>query len=527
MNTLNKVRTWTEEQTLIFAWFAMTKFQEWQHLVIGALPGTGKTSTSIEAICSHVKGNIQIVYLAFMSRNALDAKSKINDPRCLVVTCNAIGNQILNKFYKFVRIDNDFTPWTEHNRAAKICPDLKKERAVQRLVAQLVSAAKNSIIGVPTVAELEKLACERVIIPSDKQCNAGYDLTKIATIARQVMELSLTDNWRSFDDQIWQPLTLNLVRGEFDLVILDEMQDFNRLNYEFAKRLVKPNGRICGVGDNNQSMYTFRGAVPNGMDKFAVEIGAGLLKLTETFRVPKTGVAGISHMLPDYKANENNPEGIYIPAMPVEVMTSEAKTGCAILSRTNAPLMPFGLDFLRKGKAARIEGKDIGRDLANIIDQVGETNIDKFVDALGIWEQVRINKAGTGFNSTRVIDLVMDQAATLRVLCEACNSTDEMKAKIKSLFQDSKDNPLPAIVLSTVHKAKGLEWETVYVLQSTFEDSRKPTNEIEQAEEDHIKIVAATRHWNKLAYVVGKAGNKASANNPPIADDDENENELD
>lgn len=512
---MNKtVKEWTKEQVDIFAWFAGTLLMQCRNLVIHALPGTGKTSTSVEGI-KHAK-ETSIIYLAFMSRNASEAKAKITDPRVHVATCNAIGNQILNKRYRFVRIDPKFTPFTEHNRAAKLYPELKEKRAIQRLIVQLVSAAKNSHIGVPSVEWLVTLANTRAIVPSDKDQAAGWSIDRLCGIAKQVMEVSLTDSWRSFDDQIWQPLTLGLVRGEYNLVILDEMQDFNLLNYEFGKRLVSPNGRICGVGDNNQSMYTFRGAVPNGMQKFATEIQAGSLSLSVTFRVPKTGVEAIKSMLPDYVAHSSNRDGELVRNMAVDTMTSEACIGSAILSRTNAPLMGYCLAFIRKGKAARIEGKDIGRNLIDVLDQIGATDINAFEDSLGIWEQTRIAKAGNGWNSSRTVELITDQAATLRVLCEACSSIAEMKTKITSLFQDTKDNPLPAIVLSTIHKAKGLEWETVYVLSDTFSTSRQPSNETEQAEEDHIKIVAATRHWNKLAYVVGKPTAKPAKLPVPI-----------
>lgn len=509
MNTHNenRVKKWTAEQLAIFAWFAGSLMADIKTLVIWALPGTGKTSTCVEGILNHAKEN-SILVLAFMSRNASDFRSKISDPRVKIETFNALGNQILNKRFKFVRIDATFTKWTEHNRIKKLFPELKEKREnIVRLCAQLVSAAKNSFIGVPSLEMLEKLVNTKGLLTSPKEQAAGFDTAKLASFAKAVMELSLVDSWRSFDDQIWQTLTLDLIRPEYPLVVVDEAQDLNPLNWEFAKRLVATNGRIATPGDNNQSMYTFRGAVPNGMQKFSDEMKAGKLTLTETFRVPKSGVAAVNYLLPDYIANGNNREGIFIPEMSVDTMTEEACIGAAILSRKNAPLMPFAFMFIRKGKPVRIEGKEIGKGLLDIMRTIDARDINEFNDKLGVWEQARIAKAGNGFNSTNIVDTVQDQAQTLRVLCEACDTLEAMETRIKSLFQDSDDKyapPLPAIVLSTVHKAKGLEWETVYMLAETF-NGKQPETEEAKEEEKHIQIVARTRHWNKLAIVQGQA----------------------
>ena len=177
--------------------------------------------------------------------------------------------------------------------------------------------------------------------------------------------------------------------------------------------------------------------------------------------------------------------------------------GNAILSRTNAPLMATCLNFIRNGIPSRIEGRDIASQLDGILKQVADTNDDivNFLNKLESWKLVRISKA-QGWNAQATIDFVCDQADTLKVLAESVNSVSEMSGKINLLFEDSNGTEKPSVKCSTIHKAKGLEWEKVFILQNSF-SNRGGTTEEQKREEENIRYVAATRARHSLNLVQG------------------------
>ena len=118
-----------------------------------------------------------------------------------------------------------------------------------------------------------------------------------------------------------------------------------------------------------QAIYGFRGAAQDGMGMMRPgELNADKLGLTTTYRCPKSVVAHAAKIVPDYHAAPSAPDGS-VKEVGRDWMTSNAAVGDAILSRLNAPLMPAVLRFLREGKPARVEGRDIGKQLSSLSDK--------------------------------------------------------------------------------------------------------------------------------------------------------------
>lgn len=493
MNT-QKAIIWSGEQANIFAWFAMSALVEFRNLIVCAYAGVGKTSTIIQAF-KHAKES-KILYAVFGKRNQLDAEKKIFDKRVTVKTLHAVGYGIIAKYWGRIKVDG----YCEWSRVETIAPELSAKKYITANIARLISLAKNLYVGVPSLEDMTKLANEKDIATNEKDQAAGWTTDKLVGIAMQAMEASKVRSFNiSFDDMVWLPVTLGIVKAEYPLVVIDEMQDMNVNQLTMATGLVLPDGRFCGVGDSKQAIYGFRGALQNAMAFFRDKLQAGELKLTQTFRCPKAVVREANPFVPDYVAHESNGEGEVLDKGS-DYMEANARVGDFILSRTNAPLMRAALAFIRKGKTAKIEGKDIAKALGSVIDQVNAPDINAFADRLAIWEQVGISKA-TGRNATQRIETLQDQAETLRVLSEVSSSLDDMRARLENLFQDSASGyAKPAIILSTVHKAKGLEAETVYLLEETFTRGRATTEE-EQAEEKNIRYVAITRAQKTLIKV--------------------------
>jgi superfamily I DNA/RNA helicase len=257
-------------------------------------------------------------------------------------------------------------------------------------------------------------------------------------------------------------------------------------------------GRVFIVGDDCQAIYGFRGAAHNGIDMMKAKLNAIEVGLTITQRCPKAIVREVIKYVPDYRAADNAPEGSVF-TMELDAAIASAKVGDVILSRANAPLMPICLSLLRNGVAARIEGRDIGAMLVSKVEKLKANSIPDFLRKVVANKARRIARAQARKAADSDIVAIEDEAETLIALADGMKNITSLKARIVDLFQDSDKCPKPAVVLSSVHKAKGLEWNKVFMIRSTFLKKGRETRE-----EEFLFYVAATRSKNTLVYAVEK-----------------------
>jgi superfamily I DNA/RNA helicase len=88
---------------------------------------------------------------------------------------------------------------------------------------------------------------------------------------------------------------------------------------------------------------------------------------------------------------------------------------------------------------------------------------------------------------------------TLAAVAEDCANVAAIEDKITSLFEDSDNARKPAVVCSSVHKAKGLEWNRVVIVENTFKSGT-------EGEEGNIRYVAITRAKQTLIRAFGTLG---------------------
>jgi len=139
-------------------------------------------------------------------------------------------------------------------------------------------------------------------------------------------------------------------------------------------------------------------------------LNAATLGLTTTYRCPKQVVALANTIVEDYTAAPSAPEGEII----VTDLSEAVKTlvvGDAVLSRLNAPLMGICLSLLRKGTSARIEGRDIGKQLVGMVRKLRAKSVPDFLRKLNAWgdkQKSRIAASGGKYANSK-IELVNDQ----------------------------------------------------------------------------------------------------------------------
>ena len=180
-------------------------------------------------------------------------------------------------------------------------------------------------------------------------------------------------------------------------------------------------------------------------------------------------------------------------------MINSIKPLDSILCRKNWPLMTACLALLRKKVPAYIEGKDIAKKLIQLVDGLEAVDMADFYSKIDAWLAIR-QATTTIYNAGRMIEEATDTNKTLKVLAETCLTVEDLKNKINSLFMDAENVRVPSVVCSTVHKAKGLEWNNVHLLMEHFGTTRVLTPEQTQ-EEQNIKYVAYTRAKQRLIQV--------------------------
>jgi superfamily I DNA/RNA helicase len=505
-------KPWSTEQLAIFAWFMMTSvLSSIKALVVRARAGTGKTTTIKAAVT--LAPEVNIIYLAFNTKNAAEAKRAIDDPRVDVLTLHSLGRRFIQAVWGNVIATKESSRDLENERV-EVAVGKNAPREVKAKVKKLVSFAKN-MLGNATIQEMVELAQDRDIeCPQyESPVNGGWTVNRLASAAMTVLEISKERDPQgriTFDDMVWLPNVMGWVRAWFDLVVVDEAQDMNMLQLTMAMNSVKPGGRICVVGDDRQAIYGFRGACQDGLDMMKSRLNAAELGLTVTRRCPKSTVRLVNPIVPDFKAADEAPEGL-VESINDSVLADTVKVGDAILSRSNAPLMPICLSLLRKGVAARIEGKDVGQQLAAIVDRVNARTVPQFMVKVEVWGEKQKNRfLDTKHYEEKAIE-IDDNVAALKAIAEGSSSVSEIRDRITRLFQDSDEATAPAVVLSSVHKAKGGEWANVFILIETF-NRKRPLNAAPETaeqslararEEANIYYVALTRVMQKLTVVSG------------------------
>jgi hypothetical protein len=461
------------EQFAIFAHFKSGA----GNLVIEAFAGTGKTTTVKEAF-NHAP-EARILYAVFNKRNQKEAEEKIQDPRVDVKTLHSLGYSFIKRVWRNAKPDDE----VEVDRAVKECPAFSSDKESLAATLKLVGFAKNTCLN-PTRSELENI-CEIQDI--------GIEGLDIISIALRILERSKQSDAQSrisFNDMVWLPVAMGWVRPMYGLVCIDEAQDMNLPQLMMARGA--SSGRVIVVGDSRQAIYGFRGAVQDGMQMMKVTLRASSMMLSTTYRCPKLVVKIAAEIVPDYKAADTAPDGLVGNVQDV----SSVKIGDAILSRLNAPLMPLALSILRKNIPARIEGRDIGRQLIGMVRTMKAKSVPHFIERVESWLSKQIERLERTKNADKKIEQTRDIADTLKALAQDSKSVADIESRITSLFQDSDSSSKPAVVLSTVHKAKGLEWPRVFILTETFRKGKG-------REEDNIWYVAVTRSMRELYFVGG------------------------
>lgn len=448
------------------------------NLMVNALAGTGKSAT-LKMIDRDSKIK-PALYLVFAKRNQTEAieaqRAGEFASTTMIKTFNGCGHGI----------------W--QSKVGPLTLDKAKTRTLWRQFVDGVSRADASAAWTHYFVVMDGIDKARshgyvppsITIPHTKLC-AARDLwnamderptDEAMDLINELLHRSITAAFSGlidFNDQIYMPALFGGAFPRFPRVMVDEYQDQSPVNHAMLARLVT--NRIIGVGDPNQNIYGFRGAKAAGMAAAVDAYTMTELPLSVSFRCPRAIVEAAQWRVPHFQWTK---EGGDVSTADKFNATGFADSG-TILCRNNAPLLRLAFRLISAGRSVSVVGSELGPRLIGILKKLGDATMPRKA-LLSAIEQWREEKLIAGSKSAP------DLADCMRVFAEHGETLGSAISYAEHIFAQRG-----TIQLLTIHKSKGLEFPSVYLLDPwLLGDSEQDLN---------LHYVAITRSANSLVML--------------------------
>ena len=355
--------------------------------------GSGKTRVLTYKIAYLLQQGVKpwnIMALTFTNKAAREMKERIGKlvgqdlaQHLYMGTFHSIFSRILRAEAQHIGFNNNFTIYDETDSRSlikTIVKDLKLDEKVYKpaSVHSRISMAKNNLMSA------ENYARDKDLYQADQRAK----MPRVGDIFITYVQRCQQANAMDFDDLL--TLTFKLFQehedirkkyaDRFDFLLVDEYQDTNHAQMRIVMQLCKEKERVCAVGDDSQSIYSFRGANIDNILSFQSRFKeAKLFKLEQNYRSTQSIVEAAnslikhnSNQIPKnvYSKNDKGEGLIYKPAYSDkeealivcrEIKRIKRQDDCqysdfAILYRTNAQSRSFEEEFRKQGIPYRIYG---------------------------------------------------------------------------------------------------------------------------------------------------------------------------
>ena len=355
--------------------------------------GSGKTRVLTYKIAYLLQQGMKpwsIMALTFTNKAAREMKERIgklvgNDlaQHLYMGTFHSIFSRILRAEADHIGFNSNFTIYDESDSRSLIKAIVKEKGLDEKTykpaaVHAKISKAKNNLLSA------EAYDADADIFMQNKRSN----MQKMGEVYKEYVQRCKQANAMDFDDLL--VLTFQLFRDHeevrrkyaerFDFILVDEYQDTNHVQMSIVMQLCREKLRVCAVGDDSQSIYSFRGANIDNILNFQRQLpGTRLFKLEQNYRSTQTIVEAANSLIRhnrnqipkevfsrnaegekiQYKPAYSDREEALIVAKDIKRIKREDDCGYddfAILYRTNAQSRSFEEEFRKQGIPYRIYG---------------------------------------------------------------------------------------------------------------------------------------------------------------------------
>jgi len=491
--------------------------------VISASAGSGKTYTIIKLL-DYIPKDKKVLIVAFNRDIRQEIKAKVinaGHKNVQVDTFHSLGYKILNANFNRRFVNTDPNEYKYSNYISNNISQLSTINTFRlgKQFSQYLSNIQNLVnFGrcylSETVEDLDKV-CERygIICIADEK--------EVAVKVLEWGEKCLDEI--DYTDMVWLPNTLHLDSKfyKYDWIIVDECQDLNMVEKDMLFTCRRMGTRMLFFGDKAQAIYSFSGADSEAFDKLRELEDTIQLPLSISYRCPKNIVEYVHYLVPTIEYDKKNKiKGEIIE----NANLSDVKDGDMILCRNNAPLAKIYIELLRNGIKTKILGKDYSANLSKTIKNTKEELLNVDLSMQGVFSKLydifydlvettmhkqNITKEEALTSSSIIAKL--DEIKVLEILSEGLTTSKELQERINDIFTDNKES---GIILSTIHKSKGLESPNVYIACKSLMPSKTAKQPWEIEQENNLIYVACTRTKNKLGFLDETEFKQFDAYNP-------------
>lgn len=447
-----------------------------RNILVKAVAGSGKTTVIFQVNNILEQMRHKNLYLVFNKRNQVEAEKKFDKKDIVVQTFNAFGNSLLPTVltkYKF-----------KQYKAYDFVPD----GAPRSLFVKLFDLFRSYAYGIPNLdGELESFdsMLNKIIDKHSIEIKDKHIYIFKTALESLVAERKIVD----FNDQLYLPCLLDAWFPKYDTVFVDECQDLNPIKIHMLKRLLLRGARVIAVGDSKQAIYGFAGADTESIGTLTKMLDPIDLPLSVNYRCSQKVIKEAQKFLPEIQACRTAPEGaVYRTKDKIK-----PQIGDFILCRVNAPLIKMCTELLKDNIPAKVLGRDIGEKLIDTLEKFTAVDFTQ-LDAL---KNAEIEKARQKKNKWMEVD-IEDRYATISILFNNNDTIEKCINFVKAIFAEEAQN---VVILSSIHKSKGLETPQVYLIKPDMLPHPKAKEPWELAQEDNLHYVAVTRARQNFIYV--------------------------
>lgn len=472
--------------------------------VINALAGSGKTATIVHAV-KLIPPTCNALFIAFNKEIVKELEKKLTGVKNVhVKTLHSLGFLMIRRnLGTNIEID-EYKYRTYIKKNIKQLSSANFEQMTTKLMQQYI----DNVTQLCDLGRYNLAQCEKDLL----KVAARHDIPIIEDECQTVLN-ALTwgkQNTTSIDftDMVWLPyeLSLNPIGLQYDYIFIDEAQDLNAAQRELFQKCFRRGTRFVSVGDKFQAIYSFAGADVESFDKLCKLPNTEIFDLPISYRCPKKVVSLANQFVNNMEYRENAPDGEIL----YNVSIKDIRSGDMVLCRTKMPLLKLYMRYLRMGVKSYVRGQDIGLNLLRMVDKTEQITLNVGLQKDGVFtrlyddlfdERNRLMiKRGMDLNDATLSNQIMnkyDSIKALEILSEGLTTAKELHTRIQNVFVETSEG----VCLSTIHKAKGLEAENVYILCKTLMPSKLATQDWEKEQEQNLMYVAYTRAKNKLGFV--------------------------
>lgn len=385
-------------------------------ILILAGAGSGKTRTITYRI-AHMIENVgispySILAVTFTNKAAKEMRERVEElvgdiaKACTISTFHSFGMRLLRMYGKEVGYNSNFTIYDTDDQKRIVKAILKG----QNLSINGIKLTERDLVSmISKIKEQIKTLDEYSVM--NKQIVEVYDKYNRALLESNAMDFS--DILLNTYKLLQKPEILEKVQIKYKYIMIDEYQDTNNLQYKIIDLIARKSSNLCVVGDENQSIYGFRGANILNILNFENNYNnAKIIKLEENYRSTTTILDAANELIKNNKSSKDkklwtqNGKGDLIKVLAcdnardevsriIEIIKENHQNGIAyrdmtILYRTNAQSRLFEEGFLRYNIPHKVFGgisfysraeiKDIIAYLSIIVNPQDELNLQRIIN---------------------------------------------------------------------------------------------------------------------------------------------------